>query len=76
MRELLKKNKEPAHHFVQVATTDFQGRAAFENIEAGDYWIMGATQTRADFAFWNYKVTVKPGENKVLLDQSNALYTK
>ena len=72
--ELLKREK--ATHFIQAATTDFQGRTTFESIEPGDYWIMGATQTRADFAFWNHKVSIKPGENKVLLDQSNALYSR
>lgn len=74
--DLMKIAKDTAPHFVQSAGTDFQGRITFENIEPGDYWVMGATKTRADFAFWNYKVTVKPGENKVLLDQNNALYSK
>ncbi|MDX6696202.1 MAG: hypothetical protein QOF02_3805 [Blastocatellia bacterium] len=74
--ELLKRDKENAPHFIQSVTTDFQGRASFDSLKAGDHWIMGVTETRAGFAFWNYKVTVKPGENKVLLSQENALYSK
>jgi hypothetical protein len=74
--ELLKRNKETAPHFIQSVVTDFEGRATFENIKPGDYWVMGATETRADFAFWNHKVTIRPSENKALLDQNNALYSK
>jgi len=74
--DLMKIAKDTAPHFVQSAVTDFQGRTTFENVEPGDYWIMGATKTRSDYAFWNYKVSVKPGEDKVLLDQNNALYSK
>lgn len=76
IEEWMMKNKDYAPHFIQTATTDFQGRATFENIKSGDYWIMGVTETRADFAFWNQKVSIKPGENKVFLSQENALYFK
>jgi hypothetical protein len=76
IEEQLMKDKEATHHFIQSAATDFQGRATFENIKAGDYWVMGVTETRADYAFWNYKVSIKPGENKVFLSQENALYSK
>lgn len=63
-------------NIVQIAETDFKGEAAFENLQPGDYWVVGIVETRSGLAFWNYKVTVKPGENKVLLDQNNALYAK
>jgi hypothetical protein len=72
--ERMKSDKETASHFIQSATTDFQGRATFENLKVGDYWIIGFTETRGDFAFWNHKITIRPGDNKVLLDQNNALY--
>ena len=41
-----------APHIVQTVQTDFQGRATFENISTGEYWVMGITETRASFAFW------------------------
>lgn len=65
-----------APHIVQTVQTDFQGRAVFEKLRPGEYWLMGIAETRSSAAFWNYKVTVNPGENKVLLDQNNALYSK
>jgi hypothetical protein len=65
-----------APHIVQTAQTDFQGRAVFENLSPGDYWLMGIAETRSSAAFWNYKVTIESGENKVLLDQNNALYAR
>lgn len=70
------KGKETAPHFLREVQTDFQGKVVIKDIRPGDYWIMGVTDTREDYAFWNYKITVKPGENKLLLDQNNALYFK
>ncbi|HEX8491969.1 MAG TPA: hypothetical protein VF658_03950 [Pyrinomonadaceae bacterium] len=63
-------------HLVQSAQTDFKGHAVFENLKPGTYWLMGMTETRAAFAFWNEKISVGIGENKITLDQNNALYSK
>jgi hypothetical protein len=63
-------------HIVQTAETDFKGQAEFKNLTPRDYWIVGITETRSSVAIWNHKVTVKRGENKVMLDQNNALYSK
>lgn len=72
--ELSKSFWQP--HLIQSAQTDFKGIASFENIKPGTYWIMGITQTRAGSAFWNLKVDVGVGHNKVLLDQNNAVFSK
>ena len=60
-------------HIVKRAKTDFNGRIAADNLTPGDYWIVGRAKTRVGEAIWMQKVTVGPGENKVLLDQKNAL---
>jgi hypothetical protein len=63
-------------HIIQTTQTDFKGQATFENLKPGDYWVTGITETRSSVAIWNYKVSVKLGENKAMLDQNNALYSK
>lgn len=63
-------------HFLKTIMTDSEGRADFGELKAGTYWIIGVTDTRDDYAFWNYKVTVSEGENNLILDQSNATYFK
>jgi len=60
-------------HIVQSVTTDFSGKAQFEGVPSGRYYIMGVTETRGGFAFWNLRVDVKPGKNSVVLDQNNAV---
>lgn len=65
-----------ADHIVQTAQTDFKGKATFTNLKSGQYWILAITETRAAIAVWNHKVNLQSGENKVLLDQNNALYSK
>ncbi len=62
-------------HIVQTAETDFTGKASFANLKASDYWIVAMAETRAGVAVWNYKVSVKSGENKVSLDQNNAVFS-
>jgi hypothetical protein len=63
-------------HVVQSAQTDEQGHAAFKSLKPGDYWLMGRTQAAGGAAFWNQRVSVSRGDNKVTLDQTNALYIK
>lgn len=59
-------------HVVQSVKTDFQGRATFENVPPGDYWVFGRTQARGDkHVAWDVKVTVKRGKNKVILSNDN-----
>jgi hypothetical protein len=63
-------------HIIQSVQTDFKGHAVFENLSTGTYWLMGITETRAAFTFWSLKVSVGRGENKLMLDQNNALFSK
>jgi hypothetical protein len=61
-------------HVVRSARTDAQGRAVFESLKPGDYWLMGRTQAGGGAAFWNQRIFVNRGENRIVLDQNNALY--
>jgi len=72
--ELSKSYWEP--HLVASTQTDFKGHGVFENLRPGTYWLLGMTETRAAFTFWNLKLSVGSGENKVMLDQNNAVYSK
>lgn len=53
-------------------TTDFNGKAKFENVKPKSYYLVGITETKGGFAIWNLPVEVKNGENSVVLDQNNA----
>jgi len=63
-------------HVLQVARTDAQGRAVFEHLKPGDYWLMGRTESVDGAAFWNQRLVVNRGENRITLDQNNALFMK
>jgi hypothetical protein len=61
---------------VQSAETDFKGLANFVDLSPGDYWITGIAETRGGFALWNNKVTIKRGENTLVLSQNNAVFSR
>jgi hypothetical protein len=67
-------------HIIQTVTTDFTGKASFDSIKAGSYFIVGIAQTATGssggHAVWNLKVDVKPGTSNVILDQNNAVYAR
>ena len=65
-----------APHVLQSKRTDAQGRVVFESLKPGDYWLMGRTESADDAAFWNQRLSVNRGENRITLDQTNALYIK
>jgi len=73
---MIQQGKDTAPHFLREVMTDFQGKVVINDIAPGDYWILGVTETKEDYAFWNYKVSVVAGDNRLLLDQNNALYFK
>jgi hypothetical protein len=61
-------------HIVKAVKTDFQGKAVFDDLKPGDYWLVGKAETRTALPeYWMYKVGVRPGENRVLLSQDNSL---
>jgi hypothetical protein len=63
-------------HVVRSASTDEQGHAVFQSLKPGEYWLMGRMQAATGAAFWNQRVSVSRGDNKITLDQTNALYIK
>lgn len=63
-------------HLVQSVQTDFSGKAVFNKLRPGKYWLLGQSETRAEFALWNVPVKVGLGKNTLLLDQNNSVYSK
>lgn len=63
-------------HLVKETTTDFEGRAHFDDIRPGQYWLLGIAETRRAFALWNVPVTLSRGTNTLLVDQNNAMYSR
>lgn len=60
-------------HLVSETRTDFEGKATFADLKPGSYWLLGMTETRKGFCLWDLNTQVNRGENKLLLDQHNAL---
>ena len=60
-------------HVVQSVTTDFSGKAIFESLPTGTYYLMGVTQTPKGYAIWNLRVDIKSGQSSIVLDQNNAV---
>jgi hypothetical protein len=63
-------------HIIKSVETDFSGKASFESVTPGTYYLFGITKTRKAFAVWNYRVDAKAGETKITLDQHNANYAE
>ena len=62
-------------HILQTITTDFGGKASFQPVATGTYYLMGVTETPSGgWAVWNLRVDLKPGQNSVTLDQNNAAH--
>jgi antitoxin component of RelBE/YafQ-DinJ toxin-antitoxin module len=63
-------------HLVKETTTDFEGRAHFDDLKPGQYWLLGMSETRRAFALWDVPVTLSRGTNTLLVDQNNAMYSR
>jgi len=63
-------------HILQTVTTDFGGKAQFQPVVVGSYYLMGVAQTPKGLALWNIKVELNPGQNSFTLDQNNAAYAQ
>lgn len=59
-------------HIKETVTTDFDGKAKFQAVKAGKYFVMGATSTRGGYVIWNLPVEIKVGENSIILGPDNA----
>lgn len=61
-------------HVIQTTQTDGEGRAGFENLEPGDYRLMGrAERPDGGVAFWNLFLTISRGQNSRRLEPLNSL---
>src|ERR671912_240609 len=59
---------------VRTARTDERGRAVFDKLAPGHYWLMCLSERDGKLAFWGPRVTVARARTEaVVLDQSNAL---
>jgi hypothetical protein len=58
-------------HIIQSAITDFSGQAQFKPVHAGTYYLLGYTEVSRSRAGWNLELTLKPGSQKVTLDNNN-----
>lgn len=70
---LAKVINDTKSHIAYSTTTDFQGKAQFKDIKAGEYFLFGYTKVGESVAVWNLKTEVKSGQNTITLDQKNAL---
>lgn len=61
-------------HIKQSITTDFSGKATFQNVPVGNYFLMGFGLTPRGFVLWNIAVEMKPGTSSITLDQNNAAF--
>jgi hypothetical protein len=61
-------------HIKQSITTDFSGKATFQNVQSGNYFLMGFGVTPRGFVLWNLAVEIKPGTTSITLDQNNAAF--
>lgn len=59
-------------HIVLTVKTDFEGKARFEGLPPGRYFLFARTETRGGSAVWNLAIDIRPGQNSIVLDQSNA----
>jgi hypothetical protein len=59
-------------HILHTVTTDFQGKATFNNIRPGEYFLFGYSSMGGSLIIWNHKVNINEGTNSLVLDQNNA----
>ena len=52
-------------------TTDFSGRATFQAVPVGTFYVVGYTTAGRSAAIWNLSVRVATGKNSVILDNKN-----
>lgn len=60
-------------HVLRTARADEQGRAAFDGLAPGVYWLMCLDERGGRLAFWNLWLTLARGANEATLDAKNAL---
>lgn len=59
-------------HIVQRVLTGFDGKAKFEPMTRGNYYLMGVYVRERGYVIWNLKVELKSESQNIILDQNNA----
>jgi hypothetical protein len=60
-------------HIVATTTTGFDGKAKFNAVPQGTYYVFAMASTPKGFVIWNVKVELSSAEAAVTLDQNNAV---
>lgn len=59
-------------HVVQEVVTDFDGKATFEPLKPGIYYLWGVAEIGSNWAYWNLKLDLQPKKSLLTLDNNNA----
>jgi hypothetical protein len=59
-------------HVIQRVVTGFDGKAKFEPMPTGNYYLMGVYVRERGYVIWNLKVELKSETQNIILDQNNA----
>lgn len=59
-------------HIVQTTTSDFGGKAKFNPVPQGTYYVFAIASSPKGFVIWNVKVELTSAEASITLDQNNA----
>jgi hypothetical protein len=59
-------------HIISLATTNFQGKALFQPVKTGNYYLFGFTKAGKSAVVWNLQISIKSGTNSIILDNNNA----
>ncbi|HSK74719.1 MAG TPA: zinc ribbon domain-containing protein [Pyrinomonadaceae bacterium] len=55
------------NHIEHSLTTDSSGKAQIKGIQPDSYYLFGITTSSNSFSVWNSPVTIRPGENPLIL---------
>ncbi|KOR31094.1 hypothetical protein TI04_02680 [Achromatium sp. WMS2] len=63
-----------SEYMVKATVTNRSGQAWIRQLTPGIYWLIGWTATETELGFWQQRVELVPGENRIILNPRNALY--
>jgi hypothetical protein len=63
-------------HVIRSMQTNLDGHSQVDGLKPGKYWLMAYRQTKTNEAFWLQAVMINVDTTKVVLERSNALYSK
>jgi hypothetical protein len=61
-------------HIVQSVMTDFTGKAQFEPVKPGVYYLFGVVEIGRSSAYWNLRLELQPRKYALTLDNNNAAF--